>query len=150
MSVTITRTAAVLLPLAAASAAGAQAVVARPTAAPRAAAAVAVRAAARPLAVYRFADAREALLPTEVTVGDSAGTLVAHYRLAGERAVRPLAVTVIGSDLVLQAEAPAGLLTLVLDRQNGDAAEGMLSGRWTLGSRSGALRGRTALARARD
>lgn len=116
----------------------------RPAAAQQALAvhATAGGATVRPVALYRFATPIEAGLPTQVTIADSAGALVASYRLAGDRAVRPLTVAVLDADLVLQGEAPAGLLTLVLERQN-DVPAGAVAGRWALGARQGALRGRT-------
>jgi hypothetical protein len=77
-----------------------------------------------------------------VTVADSAGALVANTRLRGETAVRPLTVSVIESDLVLQGETPEGVLTLVLDRQATGTEPKVTSGRWALGSAEGTLRGR--------
>lgn len=50
-----------------------------------------------------------------------------------------MAVTVLGTDLVLQAETPAGLLTLLLERQN-DASQTELTGRWALDGIGGTLR----------
>jgi len=123
-----------LVVLAAALAAAA----ARPAAAQDGAAA---HATVRPVAVYRFATPREPGLPTQVIVADSAGALVASYHLGGDRIARPLTVAVLDADLVLQGEAPAGLLTLVLERQN-DAPAGTVAGRWALGARQGTLRGR--------
>jgi hypothetical protein len=101
---------------------------------------VAVASAARPVAQYRIRVSR-ADLPTQVTVADSAGDLVASYRLDGDAAARPMAITVNGSDLVLSADTQAGPLTLVLDRQNGDGGKAV-TGRWRIGRDEGLLRGR--------
>jgi hypothetical protein len=96
----------------------------------------------RTAATFRFARRDAAGFPAEVTVADSAGQLVARYRLDGDRAARPMAVTVIDTDLVLQAETRSGLLTVVLDGQNAQAP-GPVTGRWWLGDADGTLRGRT-------
>jgi hypothetical protein len=103
--------------------------------------AVGVKAAPRALASYRFVVARDAGLPAEVTVADSAGTLVASYRLPGDRAARPMVVTAFETDLVLQGESPSGVLTLQLYRANDPTARAV-DGTWSLGSRHGTLHGR--------
>jgi hypothetical protein len=135
---------AIVLP---ALAAAALAAAARPAAAQAAAAQsdirraeVAVAAAARPVAVYRIR-VPHAALPTSVTVADSAGDIVASYRVAGDPAPRPMTISVSGSDLVLRAETASGPLTMVLDRQNGDGGQAV-TGRWRLGQEAGMLRGR--------
>ena len=53
-------------------------------------------------------------------------------------------IETLETDLVLQAETPSGVLTLVLYRQNGavDSRDGVV-GTWTLGDRGGKLRGRS-------
>ena len=104
-----------------------------------------VAPAARTLAVYRLGTGRAALpdLPVRVTVADSAGTLVARYLADGAAREATMAVTVMDTDLVLQAQTPSGLLTLLLERQN-DAERGELTGRWWLGADGGALRARSA------
>lgn len=101
--------------------------------------------AARTLAVYQLGTGGAALpdLPVRVTVADSAGTLVARYRADGAAREASMTVTVMDTDLVLQAETPSGLLTLLLERQN-DAAPRELTGRWWLGADGGALRARGA------
>jgi hypothetical protein len=96
----------------------------------------------RPAATFRFARHGAVGLPAEVVVADSAGQLVAHYRFDGDCAPRPMAVTVLDTDLVLQAETPSGLLTLRLAGQNAPGS-GPVAGRWWLGSANGALRART-------
>jgi hypothetical protein len=97
-------------------------------------------AAARPVAIYQMRASR-AELPAEVTVADSAGDIVASYRVRGDDAPRPMTISVDGSDLVLRAETRSGPLTLVLDRQNGDGGR-VVTGRWRLGHDGGPLRGR--------
>ena len=99
-------------------------------------------AAVRPLASYRLAAARRAALPAEVTVADSAGALVASYRLPGTADARPMAVTVIGTDVVLQGETPAGVLTLQLYGQNDADAAAPVEGRWSRAGQEGSLHGR--------
>lgn len=99
--------------------------------------------ASRTVGTYRFAGGRAEGLPAEVTLVDRGGELVATYRLPGQRVAEPMLVTLLDADIVLQAETDKGVLTLRLFQQNGEAApaDGVL-GRWTLGSRSGELRGR--------
>jgi len=99
-------------------------------------------AAPRTVAAYRFTTPRDAALPAQVTVADSAGALVASYRLPGDRTARPMVVTVLDTDLVLQGETPSGVLTLQLFRQNDAAATDAVGGRWWLGEQKGELRGR--------
>ena len=105
----------------------------------------AVEAAApapREVAIYRFSSPRATGLPTQVTVADSAGQLVASYQLRGSRAALPMEVTQLGTDLVLQAETPEGVLTMQLYGQTDPATATPLSGRWWLGDQAGILRGR--------
>jgi hypothetical protein len=103
---------------------------------------VTVDAAPRTVAEYRFAAPRRTGLPAQMTVADSAGVLVASFRLAGERAWRPMTIAVFNTGLVLQGETPSGVLTLELYVQNEPMA-GDFVGRWHLGEESGKLRGRT-------
>ena len=102
----------------------------------------AVERAPRTLATYRFTGARDATMPTQVTIADSAGVLVASFRLPGDRAARPMAVDLTEADLVLQGETPAGVLTLRFYQRGDAAAEGLVAGRWWLGTQDGTLRGR--------
>ncbi|HEX4932605.1 MAG TPA: hypothetical protein VFV33_05455 [Gemmatimonadaceae bacterium] len=97
----------------------------------------------RVVATYDFGARRLGLpLPMTVTVADSAGTLVANARLQGETGTRPLEVSVIENDLVLQGETPDGVLTLVLDQQATGTEGKLTSGRWAVGSAEGKLRAR--------
>jgi hypothetical protein len=100
-------------------------------------------AATREVAKYRIIARDADGLPAEVTVIDRAGTLAATYRLPGQRVAQPMMVTLIDSDIILQAETDKGVLTLQLFRQNDEPTSSTVTGRWTLGSRSGELRGRS-------
>jgi len=93
----------------------------------------------RPVAVYQFVASHDAGIPKEVTVSDSAGVLVATFRLPGAAATRPMMVEVLNNDLVLQGETPWGVLTLVL-YQNDQEPVSAVVGRWILGDKEGKLR----------
>lgn len=95
----------------------------------------------RTVAVYRFSPARQPGMPAEVTVSDSAGVLLASFRLPGASALQPMMVDVIDTGLVLQGETPAGVLTLVLFQKDADVATTVV-GQWTLGTQQGELLGR--------
>lgn len=94
----------------------------------------------RLLAVYRFNPAPIDGIPAEVTVADSAGQLVAWFRLPGDRVAQPMLAVVVGDDLVLQGETPRGVLTLQLAEANEEPSQ--IVGRWRLEEREGTLRGR--------
>lgn len=96
----------------------------------------------RPIATYRFNGGRAEGLPAEVAVVDRGGELTATYRLPGQGSVQPMMVTILDRDIILQAETDRGVLTLQLFRQNDPDASEPVTGRWTLGSRSGELRAR--------
>ena len=66
----------------------------------------------RTLAIYQFDGSHEGI-PAQVTVADSAGKLVASYRLRGGWAERPMTVDVADSDILLQAQTQRGTLTMV-------------------------------------
>ncbi len=95
----------------------------------------------RTLATYRFATAHVSGMPFEVTIADSAGTLVGTYRAHGSAAPQPMIVTSTGADLVLQGTTPHGVLTLRLDNQNG-GSDSAITGHWWLGNQEGDLTGR--------
>lgn len=97
----------------------------------------------RIIATYSFRNApQSAAFPRNVTVADSAGTIIARVEIGTEQASIPMTVTVIERNLVLQGETSEGLLTLVLDRQNEGGVTKLTSGSWTLGKAQGELRGR--------
>ena len=103
----------------------------------------AMAATPRPVATYELrVGLPDRTMPAKVVVADSAGALVASFRRATDGAAIPLIVNVEGSDLVLHADTDAGLLELVLHRQNESAARSRVTGRWTLGQQQGALSGR--------
>jgi hypothetical protein len=108
------------------------------------AAAVPAAAQERAVAEYRFNGTHDRDLPSRVIVADSAGSLVAKFRLAGQSATQAMMIETLETDIVLQAETPSGVLTLVLYRQNGqvESREGVV-GTWALGDRGGKLRGRS-------
>jgi hypothetical protein len=107
---------------------------------------VAPAGAIRTVASYAIVATGDRNLPSRITVAESAGGLVASYRLPGDRTAHPMMVVVMGSDIVLQAETPAGLLTLELfdanDPRDGVAARGTAQGRWHLDGKQGELQGR--------
>lgn len=103
----------------------------------------AMAATPRPVATYELrVGLPDRTMPAKVVVADSAGALVASFRRTTDGAAIPLIVNVEGSDLVLHADTDAGLLELVLHRQNESAARSRVTGRWTLGQQQGALQGR--------
>src|SRR5258708_1438018 len=69
----------------------------------------------RPVGTYRFVEPRYASMPTDVTVADSSGTLVASFRLPGESAAHHMTVDVLDAGIVLQGQTPSGVLTLVIN-----------------------------------
>lgn len=93
----------------------------------------------RTVAIYTFGASRNAGLPAELTVTDSAGTWLATFRMPGTSAVQSMAVDAREGDLYLQAGTSAGTLTFVLYPIDTDAA-GAVIGRWSLGSGEGELR----------
>jgi hypothetical protein len=101
----------------------------------------------RPVATYTLSStSRATRLPEHITVADSAGGLVAYYRMPGDRTAYPMLVVVMGTDLVLQGDTPAGILTLELFEANDprDAAtRGTVpQGRWHVDAQQGTLRAR--------
>lgn len=118
--------------------AGAQAVAAAPV---RPAVGHAPAAFPRAVAIYRFTTPRLAGIPTQVTVSDSAGQLVASFRLPGSNSSHPMLALVVGDELVLQGETPRGVLTLQLAGQQ-ESQPAAVIGRWRLEDQEGELRGR--------
>ncbi len=99
--------------------------------------------APRVIATYHFGTPNRAIaFPTTIVVADSAGTLVANARMAGERTAVPMQISVLDSDLVLQSETRDGMLTLVLGQQAVSNAPRHADGRWSLGNAEGRLRTR--------
>jgi len=94
----------------------------------------------RTVAVYKFSAARQAGMPAEVTVADSAGVLKASFRLPGSDTVRPMIVDVLDAGIVLQGQTPTGVLTLVLYQKEATTGTSVV-GMWTLGTQDGELLG---------
>lgn len=99
------------------------------------------RVTTRQVASFRLLGAQVKGIPAEVTIADRGGQLVASYRLPGQHDAQPMMVTVLDTDIILQAETDKGVLTLQLyDRNDAPAGRRSSVGRWTLGSDSGELR----------
>jgi hypothetical protein len=125
----------------------------RPAAAQQAAAADYVRPAVRhaattpdtvqrrTLAVYRFSVSQIAGMPSQVTVADSAGELVATFRRPDAPEAVPMVVDVLDTDITLHGATPSGVLTLVLYGQNDPSTSETVIGRWMIAGRQGELRG---------
>ncbi len=109
-----------------------------PSATP-AASAPADEAVLRTVAIYKFARSRDAYMPSEVTVADSSGTLVASYRVKGSGTVRPMTVEPLAADLLLQAQTDAGVLTFVIFGHGDPDVKSPQLGMWMLGARQGDL-----------
>ena len=95
-----------------------------------------------PIVTYRFVGWRGADLPTEVSLADSAGTFVASFRTPRTPDARPMSVDVRGENVYMIGETAAGVLSIEFYERSRGARDGVLEGRWTLGTRSGELRGR--------
>jgi len=95
----------------------------------------------RTVAVYRLVAFHSSGLPSQVVVSDSAGRLVAAYRLRDEARSYPMMIDVSGAGLVLQGETPSGTLTLFLyDPSTPSDGRGRADGHWWQGDREGGLR----------
>ena len=115
----------------------------RPAAAPAAAAAVTAPGDLRRVAVYRFTRSRVAGMPSEVVLADSAGQLVAHFRLPGAAAEHPMLVALIGDQLILQGQTPSGVITLRFREPEHAPGTRAVVGKWHLeGGQEGELRAR--------
>jgi hypothetical protein len=123
------------------SSAAAQTVAAHATA--HSVAATSVPVAPRIVALYHFATTGGGM-PSEVTLADSAGVLVANYRLWGANRAEPMMVDFVNTDLVLQGQTPSGVLTLLLNQQPVPETGSIVIGRWMLENRQGELRARAS------
>jgi hypothetical protein len=97
-----------------------------------------------PVVTYRFVGWHGADLPTEVSLVDSAGTFVARFRTPQTPELRPMTVDVRGENVYMVGQTTAGVLMLELYERTRGSRDDVLEGRWTLGTRSGELRGRVA------
>ncbi len=95
----------------------------------------------RAVAVYRLLTFHSAGLPSQIVISDSAGRLVASYRLRADARSYPMMLDVSTSGLVLQGETPQGILTLYLYDPS-TPSEGRADGHWWLGDQQGDLRGK--------
>ena len=81
-------------------------------------------------------------MPATVVVADSAGQLVASYRLAKDPSEHRMGVFVYHDDLVVVGETEKGVLEMIFDRQAQGTPGHTITGRWSRGSEEGVLRGR--------
>ena len=98
--------------------------------------------AEHPIVTYRFVGWRGADLPTEVSLVDSAGTFVARFRTPRAPDARPMTVDVRGENVYMVGQTTEGVLMLEMYERSRGSRDDVLEGRWTLGTRSGELRGR--------
>jgi hypothetical protein len=110
---------------------------AQPAAAATAPSASAMPWAALPTGTYQVRLALpEREMPGTVTIRDSSGAPAAIFLAGGDPEPHPMKVTVKGTELFLNAMAPAGAVELVLLRQGDE-----ISGRWAYGEGRGTLKG---------
>ena len=72
-----------------------------------------------------------------LTISDSAGGLAASFQPIGDRKAHEMTVHLQGADIVLLADTPRGMFSIVLTRQ-----ADRITGHWSLGDAKGAVRGR--------
>jgi hypothetical protein len=94
--------------------------------------------AAVPVGVYQLLiQLPEQPLPATLTIKDVAGVATATFQAEGEQNANPVKVTVKGTELYVNGEAPKGAYEIVLTRQGAEIA-----GRWTYGGDTGKLTGK--------
>ncbi|MFL5619285.1 MAG: hypothetical protein ACJ79A_12940 [Gemmatimonadaceae bacterium] len=76
-------------------------------------------------------------LPATVVVTDSSGVPAATFKPESEEKAMPVKVTVKGTELYVNGDAPKGPFEIVLQHQGAD-----ITGRWTYGGDSGKLTGK--------
>jgi hypothetical protein len=81
-------------------------------------------------------------MPSVVTVADSAGRLVATYRLPKDSTEHPMGVFVYNDDLVIVGETTRGVLEMVFENQAQHGPGSTITGRWSRGTEEGLLQGR--------
>lgn len=97
------------------------------------------------IARYDFGITRGAVVfPSTGFVTDSAGRLTAAARMPGQHRLRPMSVTVLESDLVLQTDTSDGVLARVFDKQAEGRDPHKVTGSWAVGRARGTLRARSA------
>ena len=83
----------------------------------------------------------EGPLTATITVKDSSGVSVATFQSQGDPETHPVKVTVKGTELYVNGEAPKGPYEIVLTRQGAE-----LAGRWTYAGDTGKLTGKAGVA----
>jgi hypothetical protein len=78
-------------------------------------------------------------MPATITIRDSSGVPAAIFLAEGDPEAHPMKVTVKGTELYLNAEAPKGAVEIVMLRTGNQIA-----GRWSFGEGKGALKGEVA------
>jgi hypothetical protein len=97
----------------------------------------------RPVVTFHVATRNhDRTMPATVVVADSAGQLVARYRLAKDSSEHRMGVFVYRDDLVVVGETEKGVLEMVFDKQAQGTPGRTITGRWSRGSEEGLLRGR--------
>jgi hypothetical protein len=96
---------------------------------------------ARPVGTYNLDVALpDRVMPARLTIAaDSAGKLTASFWPIGDNDAHDMVVTVKGTDLVLDAEAPRGHVEFVLQHEGDKVA-----GQWSFGPDKGTLKGTIA------
>ena len=97
----------------------------------------------RAVAVYRLLAYHASGIPSRVVISDSAGRLVASYRVYDDSRSYPMMVDVSAAGIVLQGETDSGTLTLLLYDPS-TPAQGRADGHWWLGEQEGELRGKAS------
>ena len=97
----------------------------------------------RPVVTFHVATRdNDRTMPAVVVVADSAGQLVASYRLPKDSVEHRMGVFVYRDDLVIVGETEKGVLEMVFDKQAQGVPGHVITGRWSRGSQDGVLRGR--------
>lgn len=91
-----------------------------------------------PAGVYKLEIALpEQVMPATVTVTDSSGVAAGTFRPDGDQDAHPVKITVKGTELYVNGEAPKGPFEIVLQHQGAE-----LTGRWTYAGDTGKLKGK--------
>ena len=94
--------------------------------------------AALPSGTYKLdIQLTERVMPATVIVRDSSGVAAATFQPVDDQEAHPVRVTIKGTELFLNAEAPKGPFELVMLRQGA-----AISGRWSYAGETGKLTGK--------